>query len=220
VRLRPECRRLSWNEAEYHAFRAAVREGDVVIEAGANAGAYTVLFARWVGGAGHVYAFEPVPSIARTLAGQLRLNGVADRVTVIPAALGLTHGTVDLLAPGLNGINRVAASADARTGSRIRVPVVPLDEFCARERITPDVIKMDVEGAELEVLRGARHTIASSPDLHLFIEWHPTLWTRYGITAVDVREELSLQRLQAEPLRPGDDVWRVEGICARVRRSG
>ena len=57
----PEFRHLTWNPEEYTAFRAAVRPGGVVLEAGANVGAYTMLFAQWVGPAGRVFAFEPDP---------------------------------------------------------------------------------------------------------------------------------------------------------------
>jgi FkbM family methyltransferase len=217
VRIAPECRGLTWNRDEYTAFREAVREGDIVIEAGASAGAYTVLFGQWVGARGRVYAFEPVPEIAALLARQVRMNGVADRVRIVPSALGAAPGKMALLAPGWHGINRAPASPH-EAAQAIDVPVTTLDDFCARERIVPDVIKIDVEGAELAVFQGARHTIASSPGARVFAEWHPGLWPRYGISADAIRAELSSQHLQAEPLRAGDDVWRVEGVCARLTR--
>jgi FkbM family methyltransferase len=218
VRLAPACRGLTWNPEEYAAFREAVGEGHTVIEAGANAGAYTVLFARWVGPRGKVYAFEPVPAIATLLAGQLRLNGVADRVTIVPSALGAAQGTMALLAPGWSGINRAPVSSQ-EADAAIEVPVTTIDDFCARERVAPDVIKIDVEGAELAVLQGARKTIASSPGLRLFAEWHPGLWPQYGIPPDAIKAELSAQHLLAEPLRIEDDVWRVEGVCARLKRD-
>jgi FkbM family methyltransferase len=218
VRLAPECRGMTWNPDEYGAFREAVREGHTVIEAGANAGAYTVLFARWVGPRGRVYAFEPVPAIAGLLAGQLRLNGVADRVTIVPSALGAAQGTTALLAPGWAGINRAPVS-QREAAVAIEVPVTTIDAFCARERIVPDLIKIDVEGAELAVLQGARNTIASSPAVLVFAEWHPSLWPQYGIPPDAIRAELVAQNLLAEPLRVGDDVWHVEGVCARLKRG-
>ena len=61
VLVAAEFRHITWNPEEYAAFRAAVRPGDVVLEAGANVGAYTMLFAQWVGPAGRVFAFEPDP---------------------------------------------------------------------------------------------------------------------------------------------------------------
>lgn len=217
VRLAPRCRGMRWNPEEYEAFRAVTRPGDIVIDAGANTGAYTVLFAQWVGTAGRVYAFEPVPAIADVLRRQLRLNGVADRVTVVPAALASGTGTVSLVAPGLVGLNRPAYPGESGHGS-IRVSATSLDEFCVVHRVRPSVVKIDVEGAELDVLKGSRATIAGNPSVHLFVEWHPSLWAHAGITDTDLQQELSAQGLVAEPLRDGDSVWHVEGICARLRR--
>lgn len=215
VRLSPACRRTVWNEEEYTAFREVTTEGGVVLEAGANVGAYTVLFAQWVGPRGHVYAFEPVPAIARALARQLRLNRVADRVTVVQSALSGRDGSVSLLAPGMVGINRVALPED-HAGERITVPAITIDTFCARQEVRPSLIKIDVEGAELEVLRGARQTLGVEKRPNVFVEWHPTLWPRYGVSEGHLRRELAAQQLSAAPLRPGDDVWHVEGICARL----
>ena len=61
VLVSPAFRHVTWNRDEYKAFRAAVRPGDVVLEAGSNVGAYTMLFARWAGADGRVFAFEPDP---------------------------------------------------------------------------------------------------------------------------------------------------------------
>ena len=68
---------------------------------------------------------------------------------------------------------------------------VTIDQFCAREQIVPTLIKIDVEGWELEALRGARETIARGGDgLALFVEMHPTAWRERGLPADAVRAEL------------------------------
>lgn len=217
VRLTPACRGMSWNAEEYEAFRAATRPGDTVIDAGAHTGGYSVLFAQWVGPAGHVFAFEPVPFVARALRAQLALNGVADRVTVVEAAVAEREGTLSLTVPGRVGVNRPAVSKDPES-LRLIVPTVGLDAFCRERGVRPGVVKIDVEGAELSVLRGARATFAAMPSVRIFVEWHPSLWPAYGLTPGDHQQELRHQRLRAEPLRAGDDVWAVEGICARLIR--
>src|SRR5688572_3204906 len=61
IRLLPDLRHLTWNDEEYRAFRSDVGNGDVVFDIGANAGAYTLLLAQWVGTHGRVFAFEPAP---------------------------------------------------------------------------------------------------------------------------------------------------------------
>jgi FkbM family methyltransferase len=140
VRLAPRNRRTFWNIEEYEAFRAASRTGDVVIDAGAHTGAYTVLFAQWVGPQGHVYAFEPVPVVASALRAQLALNRVSDRVTVVEAALGDRAGRLAMTAPGTVGINRRAVPTDPPT-HRLDVTVMRLDDFCAERRISPGLLK-------------------------------------------------------------------------------
>ena len=78
---------MTWNRDEYNAFRGAVRTGDVVLEAGANVGAYTMLFAQWAGASGRVFAFEPDPIAYAGLQKHIVLNGMIDRVTPVAAAV-------------------------------------------------------------------------------------------------------------------------------------
>lgn len=215
VRLSAACRFVTWNPAEYHAFRAAVRPGAMALDVGANVGAYALLLGRWVEPGGRVYAFEPSPETFAALSRHLALNGL--RETVVPVAAAVSHaaGRATLSGGGVSGANRLDPS-----GSGPSVETVSLDDFCAREGIVPSFIKIDVEGAELDVLKGARETIRrAGPGLALFVEMHPTLWAEMGIAAADLRAELELQGLRAEPLREGvADPWRLEGECLRLVR--
>jgi FkbM family methyltransferase len=217
VQLPAHHRYLSWNRDEYAAFRADVRPGDVVLDVGANAGAYTVLFAGWVGRHGHVYAFEPATDTRRLLDEVIALNGVADRVTTVGHAVGGEEGRTRFTTNGSDGTNRVVSHAAAGT---IEVPATTIDAFCERLNVSPALIKVDVEGAELEVLRGARRTIARLPGMRLYVEMHPRTWQDGGVTACDVEQELAIQGLRAERLdgRPG--LWNIEGVCLRLVRCG
>jgi hypothetical protein len=101
-------------------------------------------------------------------------------------------------------------------GLTVSVPTVTIDSFCAREAITPSFIKIDVEGAELAVLRGARETIRRGGDrLALFVELHPSIWTILGVTGAEFEAELDRQGLRVEPLGGGDP-WAVEGTVVRL----
>jgi FkbM family methyltransferase len=214
VRLEPAHRQLAWNVEEYAAFKAAVRPGSTVLDIGANLGAYTVLFAQWVRPGGRVYAFEPAPESRSGLERQLALNRAAAEVSVRAEAIAATSGVRQFRASGLRGDNRLGPPSD----DAIDVPAISIDEFCAREGIQPDVIKIDVEGAELEALRGARRTIARAGGrLSLFMELHPSIWAQTGMTRADVEAELREQGLALERIDGSGDPWAIEGICLRVR---
>jgi FkbM family methyltransferase len=223
ILIAPAFRHITWNPEEYSAFRAAVRSGDVVVEAGANVGAYTTLFGKWVGPSGRVFAFEPDPVACDGLRRHVALNGLGDIVTVVPAAVS------DGRAPRLrfrlfasSGISRVAGVGEEPGGSVQEVDATSIDRFCAERRVLPSVMKIDVEGAELGVLQGARETIArAGPNLHTFVEMHPQLWPALRISAEDISRECASQGLVAEQLDGSTDrLWTTEGVCLRLRRSG
>jgi len=219
VMVAPAFRHMTWNPEEYAAFRSAVRPGHVVIEAGANVGAYTTLFAQWAGPTGRVFAFEPDPIAFDGLQRHLTLNGVRDRVTAVSAAVA--EGREERIRFAFfesSGLSRVASTTEAPETTIEEVRALSIDRFCGEQRIKPDVIKIDVEGAELAALRGARSTIAGAgPQLHLFVEMHPHLWPSLGYSAEDVRRECESQGLVAQRLDGGrEDVWLTEGVCLRL----
>jgi FkbM family methyltransferase len=218
IRLDPAHRQLGWNEQEYVAFKEAVQPGAVVLDIGANLGAYTVLFAKWVGTTGRVYAFEPAPASRAALERQIALNEVAERVVVRPEAVSASTGARRFRADGLQGDNRLISPAATSVDRAIDVAVTSIDDFCAREAIVPDVIKIDVEGAELEALRGARRTIArASGTAQIFMELHPSLWSQMGVTRGDIEVELRTQGLVIERIDGDGDPWTIEGVCLKVR---
>jgi FkbM family methyltransferase len=217
IRVDPDYRHLAWNAEEYAALKHHARDGAIVLDIGANVGAYTLLFAGWAGETGHVYAFEPAAASRAGLERHLSLNGLAARVTVRREAIGERSGSVPFIDAGTHGDNRVVAAASEQTTD---VPSLSIDEFCESHGLAPDVIKVDIEGAELGALRGARRTIARRGEaLALFVELHPGIWPSIGVTRADVEEELRRQRLVVEPLPGVADPWATEGICVRVRRA-
>jgi FkbM family methyltransferase len=208
-------RQLAWNGEEYAAFKSCVREGATVMDVGANVGAYTLLFATWAGSSGRIFAFEPSVGSRSGLERHLHLNGLSDRVSVRAEAVGDITGTVPFRDTGTDGDNRILAVAD---GNARVVPSVTVDDFCAAHGLTPDVIKIDVEGAELAALRGARQTIAErGAHLSLFVELHPSLWAGLGYTRDDLARELLAQQLTIDALPGVANPWSVEGVCVRVR---
>lgn len=217
VRALPEYRHLSWNPAEYNAFRSVVRPGMVALDVGANVGAYSLLLGQWVGPAGKVFAFEPAPKPFNGLVRHVRLNHLERIIHPVPSAVGAARSTAPLLLASTAGESRLATSVEGQDRT-IDVPVTSLDAFCAAEQIAPDFIKVDVEGAELDVLRGARETIRRGRGrLTIFVEMHPSVWPTIGATKEDVLAECAAQRLVPAPLMPTDDMWAVEGICLELQ---
>jgi FkbM family methyltransferase len=147
-------------------------EGDVFVDIGANSGYFTVLAALRVGVRGRVYAFEPLPTVRRQLQRHVELNHIEDRVTVSDLALaGDNRDDVRLFVscwPENDGIASLTPAAEtlARGGLRedvsIPVRVRTFDTWVQTARPSRiDMMKIDVEGAEAEVLSGMSATLTS-----------------------------------------------------------
>lgn len=146
-----------YSEGEVRLFRRLCRPGDVAVDAGANIGAHTVALARLVGEGGCVVAFEPQPVIFQMLCANVAVNGLAN-VIARHAALGAGAGRVvfpwiDYRAPQDYG---AVPLLNASQG--VYVDVKPLDAAFEFDRLR--LLKIDVEGMEADVLRGARPVIA------------------------------------------------------------
>ena len=219
VRVAAAFRQVTWNPEEYRAFKADIAPGDVALDVGANLGAYALLFAQWVGSTGHVYAFEPAPEARRGLERHVQLNGCEDRVTISADAISAARGAVRFRASGPHGDNHIVTADAPDAADRIEVRNTSIDDFCRTHHLGPALIKIDVEGAELDVLKGARQTIAARGDaLHLYVEMHPRAWPSFGSSREQMEQELARQQLVAERLDGGSDVWGLEGVCLRLRR--
>lgn len=159
-----------------------IRQGDTVYDIGANLGLYSRFIVRAFGAA-RVVAFEPMRGNLPDLAANLRLGGIADQVRVFPVALA-DHEADELLqtddlASGsavLDSVTKGDACETRRnymmTPLTERVHVVPLDTLVRNESLPPpNVLKIDVEGAEGMVLRGAASTIEKHKP-RMMIELH------------------------------------------------
>lgn len=131
-----------------------LRPSDLFLDIGANVGTYTVL-ASGVRKA-KTLAFEPDPITLSHLRRNIEINGLSERVQVYDCALGATSGEVAFTV-GLDTVNRIATSSDQKTRT---VRMEKLDELVSN--LQPNMMKIDVEGAELEVLSGAPHVLANA----------------------------------------------------------
>jgi FkbM family methyltransferase len=141
--------------------RVAVQPGDVVLDVGGCWGDTALYFASLVGSSGKVFTFEFDPESLAVLRANLNLNPeLASRIEVIEEALWDRSGeTLEFLQAGrMTSIKRDAAPGRALPAV---VSTITLDDFVQRAGIQRlDFVKMDVEGAELDVLRGARESLS------------------------------------------------------------
>jgi FkbM family methyltransferase len=154
-----------------------VRPGDTVVDVGANIGWNAIRAARLAGAAGRVVAVEPTPDTLEVLRRNVAASGLGN-VEVAPVAAGRAAGTAEFFVRGgVSAVNSLyAQSRYARVTKVLRVPVVRLDELVQGPAA---VVKIDVEGAELDVLEGAPRLL-DAPGVVLIAEWDPVLQAMAG----------------------------------------
>jgi FkbM family methyltransferase len=123
-----------------------LKEGAIAFDVGAHSGLYTLLFSKR---AKRVYAFEPLPRNLRYLHRTLELNRIANAV-IVPFALSGSTGPAAFREGEHNSEGRLDA------GGALPVFGITCAEFAARYQAWPDLLKIDVEGAELDLLQGSR----------------------------------------------------------------
>ncbi|MBC7485284.1 MAG: FkbM family methyltransferase [Cytophagaceae bacterium] len=144
-----------------------IKPGQVILEAGANNGTETVLLSRLVGPNGKVLAFEPVEHIYQTLQLNLSINHCTN-VQTEQKALGESDGQLHFNVLSEDFCNQGMASKYDETSADAKVLVqqTSIDSWVVKNNIrTVDFIKMDIQGAEIELLKGAKHTIEKSKPL-------------------------------------------------------
>jgi FkbM family methyltransferase len=154
-----------------------LRSGDVFCDVGANIGLFSMIGASVSdshSGTPKIFAFEPTPATYRTLNGNIALNHFTC-IETVNTAIGEKAGIATLFLNDTwkDGMNALAKPQrdDSNVVSEVEVPVVALDMFLQNRGITRiDFLKIDVEGAELAVLKGARRLLESSPECIVMFE--------------------------------------------------
>jgi FkbM family methyltransferase len=160
-----------------------VKPGSVIVDAGANVGYFSLLFAKWMRGQGAIHAFEPFPETAERFERNLKLNPeFQPMIRLHRSALSDFAGRTNMSVPDQKnqGCNHLGE------GGENEVEVTTLDAFCEKERLTKvDLIKVDVEGSEVALLRGAEETIRRFRPI-LMIEVNPATLQRFGYASRDL----------------------------------
>jgi FkbM family methyltransferase len=159
--------------------RRLIQPGMVVADVGANIGLLTLVMAWATGPGGRVIAFEPEAVPRSNLEKMKHLNGLS-WVEVRDQAVGERAGRLTFHVSDIIGHSSLYALPDAEEARTVEVEVVRLDDVAPAKRL--DVVKIDVEGAELDVLAGMKSVIAKNPDLAIVAEFGPEHLKRVGQT--------------------------------------
>jgi FkbM family methyltransferase len=192
---------MSFKDTEPHVLkwlREGLGRGDVALDVGANVGFMTLVMSRSVGRSGKVFAFEPSTANLALLRYHCDKNRLANVRIMSEAVCGAHRQSAPfyLLQGGDSSSNSLmfgrahVPNLDRELHSsqqKIIVETVTIDGFCEERSINPRVIKIDVEGAEYDVIEGMRNTLhASRPIVILAVHpwWLPQGKTTDGIIAM------------------------------------
>lgn len=197
--------------------RNAIQRGMCVLDIGANIGYYTLLMADLVGKEGAVYAFEPEPANYSVLVRNVALNGHKNVVVVPKAVVSSNHSVKFYKNKGNRGDNSLYGSLGVNYAC-IEVEGVSLDSyFPSGKKI--DLIKMDIQGGEIEAFGGMERVIHDNPKIKIIFELTPekyddpaadsvsllsALQDRYGLTLLRIDE-----RNRVTCLLSRDDIARI-----------
>jgi FkbM family methyltransferase len=161
-----------------------LKPGMTFVDVGANIGYYTLLATKQVGHTGKVYAFEPEPLNFELLRKNVIVNWFSGVVRTEKKAVSDAGGQIDFYVrqnyrgnSSIGPVTREHLENLYDSMERIQVETISLDEYFP-EPPSIDVLKIDVEGAELDALQGMRHLIQSNPEIVIICEWSlGQMWT-------------------------------------------
>jgi FkbM family methyltransferase len=180
--------------AEMSFVEKFLKPGMCVLDIGAHHGLYTILASKRVGSGGKVIAFEPSPRERRVLMRNIRINFLSN-VLVEPYALGAgpAKANLFLVEGGEDGCNSLRPPAVTATTQTVSVDVISLDEYLLKTGHRVDFVKLDVEGGEREMLRGASRLLASSSRPVFLVEVQDIRTLPWGYPAREIVKLLEVE---------------------------
>jgi FkbM family methyltransferase len=206
-----------------------LRPSDLFVDIGANVGSYTILACKGVGASG--YAFEPIPATFARLRENMRLNHIEDKVVCLNVGIGEAPETIRFTAR-LDTVNHALAAGEV-DAEAIDVPVLMLDSIMQDKH--PSLIKIDVEGYETPVIKGAMETLRNSSLDSVIIELNGS-GARYNFQESGILDAMldhgfgtynyqpfarSLQKLHGKSLQSGNTLFirNIDRVMERLRTA-
>jgi FkbM family methyltransferase len=218
---------LNYEPATVAWLRKTIRPGMHVVDVGANVGLLVLEMAELAGPQGKILAIEPSPGNFQVLKQHVEANGFAERVILVHAACcsGM-HSVITLEIPGGNikGIENGPQVRDLqlkrlpanlkRTHKQVVVAAATIDKLCSQYSISPSVIKIDVEGAELAVFQGAKDTLKKYKP-NLIFGFHPFAFHDSERARRAIESILTESGLQVRDSLP-DQAWTLAEYCVEA----
>jgi len=184
-----------FEKAEWHFVNRFLKKGMAVVDIGAHHGFYTILCSKKVGSTGRVVAFEPSPGEQRKLSFNLKLNHCKN-VKIEPYALGGQSGkaTLFVIKGRDTAFNSLRPPAVSIPTQEVDVSTIRLDDYLRSLCLDKvDFIKIDAEGAELEILQGARNLLMKESSPVMMIEVSDERTRPWGYSSAAIYDFLARQ---------------------------
>jgi FkbM family methyltransferase len=165
-----------------------VKRGMTIIDIGANIGYYTLIAAKLIGKKGRVYAFEPELSNFNLLIKNIKLNNYKNVIAIQKAVSDRDEKTRLFLSESNREGHRIYNLKEGRRF--IEIETTTLDNFFKNREGEIDVIKMDIEGAEIAALKGMNNILKANQKLKLFIEFVPFILSKGSFNPIDLPKEI------------------------------
>lgn len=183
-----------WSEYETNIIKKNLQPGQTFLDVGANIGYFSLLASQIVGEKGKVFSFEPEPRNVGFLTKNIELNNFTQTV-VIPQAVGEKPGQLTFYLEEENkGDHRSFDSGDGRR--TIQVPMTSIDAFFKQNTSPLHYMKVDVQGFEIQVLKGMKETLKKNPECLLMFEYWPYGLEKAGDKPEELFEQLHKQGYQ------------------------
>lgn len=180
-----------WEENETRLVKNEIHIDDIVLDIGANIGYYTLIFANLVGPGGKIFSFEPEPTNFNLLKKNIEING-HQNITIENVAVSNDSGKIKLfLSEKDPGQHKIDCGIDV-SNNYIIVNKISLDDYFKNNPLAKKIsfIKIDVEGSEINVLKGMQNILNINKKLKILIEYSPKHIRNFGIEPIELLEFL------------------------------
>jgi FkbM family methyltransferase len=164
--------------------KEVLKPGMVVVDCGSNIGFYPLLESKILNGKGAIYAIEPDSRNYRVLEKNKNIPSLQSEIKTFNIALSNNTGMQQMFVAERANLNKLVSSGGDSFPDRnsvneiINVETMTMDDFCTSQKITPDFVRMDIEGFEVEVFQGMKNIFKNAKSgFMVFLELHPNAYT-------------------------------------------